>query len=110
MRSDSILNTGSSSASFGSVREQQVRAEKREEKIEKRAALLPAGEIVKAEIQKEIDEISNINYLEIESMLTDEHFKSELMARKKLVEKLVALRNRFDNLLRDHSKKEGDDE
>lgn len=43
-------------------------------------------------------------------MLTDEHFKSELMARKKLVEKLVALRNRFDNLLRDHSKKEGDDE
>ena len=103
MRSDSVLNTGASSASFGSVKEQQIRIDKREEKIEKRAAPTPAGEVVKAEIQKDIDQISNIDYLEVESMLTDEHFRAEMMARKKTKEYLVNLRNRLDNLLRDNS-------
>jgi hypothetical protein len=101
-RDDSILNTGSSSASFGTTQEQKIRVDKREQKIEKRAGLLPAGEIVRAEIQKEIDEVRSIDYLNIESMLTDEHFKSEMMARKKFLEKLIALQNRFDNILRSH--------
>lgn len=102
VRDDSILYTGSSSASFSSVQEQKRRSESRERSIEKRAALLPAGEIVKAELQKEIDMVRSIDYLDIESMLTDEHFRAELMARKKFLERLIALKNRFDTLLRDN--------
>lgn len=99
-RDDSSLYTGATSASN---REQVIR-EKRDKSIEKRANLLPAGEIVKAELQKEIDAVRNIEYLDIESMLTDEHFKSELMARKKFLERLIALKNKFDNLLRDNKR------
>lgn len=99
-RDDSLLYTGATSASN---REQVIR-EKRDKSIEKRANLLPAGEIVKAELQKEIDAVRNIEYLDIESMLTDEHFKSELMARKKFLERLIALKNKFDNLLRDNKR------
>jgi hypothetical protein len=101
-RDDSVLNTGATSASFGSTQEQKIRTELRDEKIEKRAKLKPAGEIVLAELQKDIDEAQNINYLNIEQMLTEEHFKSELMARKKYLEKLIELKNRFNNLLREN--------
>jgi len=110
MRTDEILNTGATSASFGSVKAQKVREQLTEQKVERRNALRPSGEIVLGEIQKEIDEVRNIDYLNIEAMLTDEHVRSELMARKKYVEALVRLKNRFDNLLRDPNRKEGEDE
>lgn len=98
-RNDSTLYTGSSSASFGS-KEQPVRTEKREEKHEKRLKLAPAGEVVKAEFQKEIDKLRNIDFLNIEEMLTDEHFKAEMMARKKTIEKLQAIQNRLKIILK----------
>lgn len=101
-RNDSILHTGAASTSFGSVKEQKIRAEKREQNIEKRAALLPAGEIVKAELEKEIAAVKSIDYLKVEEMLTDENFRAEMMARKKFLERLIALKNRFDTLLRDN--------
>lgn len=105
-RDDSILNTGATSASFGSTQEQKLQAKKRmemrDEKVELRAKLKPAGEIVRAEIQKDIDEAQKIDYLNIEEILSDEHLKSELMARKRYMQKLIELRNRFDNLLREN--------
>ena len=110
MRTDEILNTGSTSASFGSVKAQKVREQLTEQKVERRNALRPSGEIVLSELQKDIDEATNINYLEVESMLTDEHFRAELMARKKYLQKLIELKNRFNNLLRDPNRKEGEDE
>lgn len=102
IRDDSILYTGFSSASLSTAKEQKQRKERREKNVEKRSALLPAGEIVKAEIQKEIDMVKNIDYLNVESMLNDEHFRAEIMARKKFLERLIALKNRFDTLLRDN--------
>lgn len=102
VRDDSMLYAGSSSASFSSVKEQKLRSEKREQSIEKRAVLLPAGELVKAELQKEIDMVRNIDYLAIDSMMSDENFRAEMMARKKFLQRLIALKNRFDTLLRDN--------
>lgn len=101
-RDDSLLNTGASSASFGSVKEQQLRTDRREKSVETRAALLPAGEIVKAELQREIDKARNIDYLQVDQMLTDENFRAELMARKKYLQCLIALQGRFSTLLRDN--------
>lgn len=97
-RDDSLLNTGATSVSKAKT----AREETREQNKRKRYNLLPAGEIVRAEIQKEIDAIQNIDYLNIEKMLTEGQLRAELMARKKTIERLKAVMTRLDNLLRDN--------
>ena len=105
MKNIGLPYTGTSSTSFGSHRAEQVERKQevaKDERADTRAKLLPAGDIISQEIQKEIDEITNINFLNIEQMLTDEHFKAELMARKKTIERLEAVKSRIANLLRDN--------
>jgi len=104
MRNDAVLYTGVTSASFASVKDRELKAKKKElkeEKIEKRIKLSPVSELVTAEIQKEIEKLRNIDYLNIESMITDEHFRSEMMARKKTIEKLTDVQTRLTNILRE---------
>lgn len=96
-RNDSLLYTGGSSA----VHKEQ-RDEPKKIKAVNRKKLLPAAEIVGAEFDKEISELRNIDYLNIESMISDEHFKAELMSRKKTIERLTNIKNRLNNLLRDN--------
>lgn len=104
MRNDAVLYTGATSASFASAKDRELtkkKKEAKEEKIEKRIKLSPVSEIVNAEIQKEIEKMRNIDYLNIESMITDEHFRSEMMARKKTIEKLTDVQLRLNNILRE---------
>ena len=104
-RDDSILYSGGSSASFASDKSKEREAKERERKqeaLDKRQKLLPSEEIVMSEIDKQIAEVQNIDYLNVEQMLEDEHFKAELMARKKLIEKLKALKITLSNALRDN--------
>lgn len=104
-RDDSVLYTGASSASFSSPRQIALEAKRNEQKVKAestRRKLSESAELALEEIQKEIDEVSNINFLEIEGMLTDEHFRAEMMARKKLVEKLTSIKMRINNKLRDN--------
>jgi len=104
-RDDSILSTGSSSASFGTVQEQKVRVEKREEKIEKRAALLPSGEVVRAELQKDIDELSNINFAHVKELVASgipNALEIDMLSTDKTIAKLKSIQARLDNILRSH--------
>jgi len=96
-RNDGMLITGASSASFA-----KQRVEAKEIKSAQRKKLLPAAEILSAEFDKEIEEISSIDYLNVEAMFSDEHLKAELMARKKTIERLKAIKLRLNNLLRDN--------
>lgn len=103
-RDDSILSTGASSASFASPKAEQVeekRKEIQETKKEERQKLTPVIELLTDFVQAEINEVQNINFLNVEEMLTDEHFKSEMMARKKYVAHLTALKNKMANIMRE---------
>lgn len=104
-RDDSNLYTGATSASLNpqaATEVRKARVDMKTEKSRQRNDLLPAAEIVTKMIDDEIAEVSNINYLEIEKMLNDEHFKSEMMSRKKYVEKLKDFKTRVSNTLRDN--------
>lgn len=105
MRDDSALYTGASSASLSPTKEQPLRKAQREDKIEKRSALAPFADIVATEIQKEIEKLRNIDYVEVESMIDDAQFRAEMMARKKTIEKLQGVQMRLNNILRQDGRK-----
>jgi hypothetical protein len=100
-RDDSILYAGSSSASFGSPKEQQIRTDIRENKREKRAKLQPAAEVVFAEIKSEMDSVMFIQNIAVEEATDERMFMIEVMARKKYVTYLKNLQNKLDIILRD---------
>ncbi len=88
-RNDSILNTGMTSASFASPKEKELkqkRKEEQEEKQRKKLTLQPSADIVLDLITKHRDKVKSIEEFEVEQMVSDEHFKSEVMARKKFVQ------------------------
>lgn len=103
MRDDSLLNTGASSASFGTTRESQRVSEKRQEqsraKHEQRLKLKPAGEIVQVELAKEfvvLDSLSTINV-----GVSGEELKAEMMGRAIAKTRLEAFQTRILNILRE---------
>jgi hypothetical protein len=103
-RDDSLLYSGiggSTRTSVSAENRAKAKEQKLQEKQDKRIKLAPAAEIVVAEIQKEIDALRTIDYLNIEDMLNDEHFKAEMMSRKKTIEKLNGVQSRLKNLLRE---------
>lgn len=104
MRDDSVLYTGANSASLSVEKEQPVRREAHQEKQEKRAKLLPAAQLVMDAIDKEKVRVRDIRELDVENMFADEHFKAELMARKKYITYLENLKNHMENVLREHKK------
>jgi hypothetical protein len=99
-RDDSLLYSGATSASFTSSKTNKVLAEVKESKRENRIKLSPVSELVMGEFDKEIEKLQNIDYVNIEQMMLDEHFKAEMMARKKTIEKLREIKGRLQNILR----------
>lgn len=85
-RDDSILHTGATSASFASPKEKEVKTKAegaKEQRRETQHKLKPAAEIVLSLIEAHKDRVKSIEEFAVEDMVNDEHFKSELMARKK---------------------------
>lgn len=99
MRDDSSLYSGMTSVSFASVKTNPVIEKAKEDKKEKKVKLSDASQIIVDFFDKEITNLQNIDYLKIEEMLTDEHFKAEMMARKKTVEKLKDIRGRISRIM-----------
>lgn len=100
-RDDSLLYSGSSSASFGSTKQQQVREIKSEQKKEQRTKLQPAAEVVFAEIEKEKQASMYLPNIDVERAADEKAFMIEAMARKKYTEYLTRLQNKLDNILRE---------
>lgn len=113
-RNDNILYSGSSSASFGTTQQQKVEAsrnEQRDQKIEARAKLKPAGEIVMAEIQKEIAELSDIKFAHVKELVASgipNALEIDMLSNEKTIERLKDIQNRLSNILREP--KEASDE
>lgn len=103
MRDDSVLATGSSSAAFGSTKEAQkvlqVRTDAKEDKKEKKAKLRPVAQLIKDEIQKELDAIRNNDTVNVS--VDAESLKAEMMGRVIAKDRLISFQNRILNVLRD---------
>lgn len=103
MRDDSVLATGSSSAAFGSTKAAQrgveVREEALDDKKEKRAKLKPVAQLVKDEIQKELDAIRNNDTVNVE--VDALALKAEMMGRVIAKDRLISFQNRILNALRE---------
>lgn len=104
-RDDSVLSTGMSSASFGSVKEQKIRADKREEKQERRHQLLPSGKVVVDEIDKEIAELSSIKFAHVKELVASgipHALEIDMLSNEKTIDHLTKVKNRLNNILRDN--------
>lgn len=105
-RDDSILHTGATSASFASPKEVEVKAKQAEAKEKRREVghkLKPAGEVVLGLIANQKDKIKSIEEFGVEDMVTEEHFKSEVMARKKFYQYLLTFEQEIKNKLKEPS-------
>ena len=92
-RNDSALYTGSTSASFTTPKAEEVKEQQRisrDARKERQHKLKPAAEPVMTIIEKHKAKVLHINEFAVESMVTDEHFKAEVMARKKFYQFLLA--------------------
>lgn len=101
-RDDSILNTGATSASFA-PREQKLRTDKREEQHEKRLKLLPAGELINAEFEKQINTLLYSPFPD-EDKMTDAQFRVERKGRRLAIKSLLMIQNRLAIILREPKK------
>jgi len=107
MNEKSLPYTGGSSASFASDKALQVaqaQEAKKRENADKRAKLLPSGDIVSAEIQKEIDELRVIDFVQVKAAIAvgNNALEIEILANEKAIEKLNQLKTRLTNMLRDN--------
>lgn len=99
MRDDSFMYSGSNSTSFAARRPNPLVEKIKEDKKTKKNLLNKSTEIIIEFFDKEIANLQNIDYLNIESMLTDEHFKAEMMARKKTLEKLKDIKTKLSRIM-----------
>lgn len=102
-RDDSLLYTGSSSASFGTTHSDKVRANATEEKREKRSQLLPVGELVKSEIQKEIDALAIKSPETVEALIASgipHALEIDMLSDAKASQKLTKVQNKLSAMLR----------
>ena len=91
-RDDTVLYTGTTSASFTSPKAEEVKDKQRttrDARKERSHKLKPAAEPVLALVQKYKDKVMLITEFSVETMVTDEHFKAEIMARKKFYQFLL---------------------
>jgi hypothetical protein len=103
-RNDSLLYTGASSASFGSSKQQAIRKEISEEKIEKRVKLSPASELVMQELDKEIAALSVTDYKVIKAIIetgVPHALEIDMVSNGKTIEHLKAVKIRLQNILRE---------
>lgn len=103
-RDDSVLYSGATSASFKSPKAQEVEDKQKqaqEERKEKKLKLKPAAEPVLELIEKHKKKVKSIEEFAIEDMITEEHFKSEVMARKKFYQFLLQFEQEIKIALKD---------
>lgn len=98
--SDEQLYSGITSASTSKIKEKKE--DKTKELSKKRKELLPAGELLKAEFEKEIDKISRIDNVELDKLTDGFEIKAELLAQKRTAEILGSIQTRLMNVLRDN--------
>lgn len=97
-RDDSMLYSGITSSSPTTNR---VREEAKEDKREKRAQLLPAGQVIQEAIQKEIEKLSRIDHRITKTLvLTPNALEIEMLSNAKAVDHLIAVQNRISLILR----------
>lgn len=94
-RDDSSLYTGTTSASF-----KTRQLERKEDKQEKRAKLLPSAEIVFNAIKSEMDGVMMVTSVDIGK--DPQVLMVDLLARQKYVIYLKGLQNKLDIILREH--------
>lgn len=99
-RDDSALYTGISSATY--TKSVKAKAEKRETKQELRRQLMPVGQLVQSELQKEIDKLIYGPY-DDEDNMNDLKFRVERRARRLAVERLLSVQVRLANIMREQS-------
>lgn len=102
-RSDSVLNTGLSSAVSRKLEAERAREMK--ERAHQRGQLTPGAEIVIAWIDKELKEVMDLEYM-VMHLTTEKDIKAQLLARKLHADFLKGLKARAKNMLREVQKAE----
>lgn len=97
---DEQFYTGLTSASATKVKE--VKKDRKKDLSIKRNILLPAGELLNVEFEKEIDRIAHIDYVLLDKMTDGFEVKAELLAQKRAINVLRSIQQRLNNLLRDN--------
>lgn len=108
MRDDSLLYTGTSSSSFSSAKDRELKDKRKERSKElqsRRTQLRDSGEVLVAEITREVLRLRTAPYPN-EDTMSDEQFRAERKGRKIAIETLVTVQNRLINLLREPIKKD----
>lgn len=85
-RDDGVLYSGATSASFGSVKYTQIKEKRdtdKQQRLDTKHKMKPAAEPVLALIDKWRNKFKYIGEFEDAAFVSDETFKSEVMARKK---------------------------
>lgn len=103
-RDDGLLYSGASSAAFASPVEQEVKDKadlRKQDKLDKQNRLKPVADDILALINKHRDKVKSIEEFMVEEMITDEHFKSEVMARKKFMQFLGQFEREIKIVLKD---------
>ena len=95
------LYTGAHSGSFGNVLDQEAVKRAKEQKIEKKAQLAPAYEVVADHIDKEIKRVANVDTFFVDEAVTPEELHREISSRKAYVAYLRELKGAMHNILRD---------
>lgn len=98
-RDNSLLNSGMTSNQAQKARERRKKFTTSQEV--KRNKILPVGDMVMKEVDKQIKSISTDLANIIDSKMTDKELRILILAHKKAAEKLLNLRIAFGILLRD---------
>lgn len=100
-RDDTMLYSGSTSASFTTVKEQPSLKKRRDVAYEKKQVLKPSADIIFQEIEAEKKAAMYIKNIDISSSPDEKMFMIEMMARQKYVEYLDRLKVKMQNVLKD---------
>jgi hypothetical protein len=101
MRSDSILNTGLTSASINKAqRAKEARKARQDAKLTKRAHLIPAAEIIVEELQKELSNTQIKLLSMIDAKTTDGEVKDIIVALNLYTDSIKRLKSRISNIMR----------
>ena len=100
MNSTSDLYTGSNSGSFGNAKTGQ-RQEIVKVKRENKSQLTPAYDLVAEIIEVEIKNVRSLDSLLVDSYTPEEQLRTELIARKRYLEYLKALKATLANQMRE---------
>jgi hypothetical protein len=93
--SDGDLYTGITSASQRTRREQV-----NQDKLEKKARLLPVAEIIKKAIQDEKAQVANVRDFVVTTSTTDAEMRADIMARQRYLTYLDQFNNKINVILK----------